>query len=122
MKEVAGQPIDQSGSTSSHSSAPAGPNALPAPPQTKSGDSQSEPASKQLKFQFAPDLRPVLNPKLEDLPEGSDGWAFEKGYISVVPMRAEHSVVGRAGGKHVAPDGSSRLAGQIWGKEQSSNL
>lgn len=124
VEDVAGAPVDQSGSTSSHSTAPAGPNALPTPARTPgAADAEaSAPPPKQLKFQFAPDLRAVLNPKIEDLPEGSDAWAFEKGYISVVPMRAEHSVVGRAGGKHVSEDGTPRLAGQIWEQGQSSNL
>ncbi|KAI0322706.1 sure-like protein [Amylostereum chailletii] len=41
-----------------------------------------------LVFKFAPDMTGLIGRKLSSMPEGSDGWAIEKGWASVTPLRA----------------------------------
>lgn len=45
----------------------------------------------KLRFAFAPDFHPVLFPDADNLPEGTDAWAFALGYTSVTPIRAEYA-------------------------------
>ncbi|WVQ82229.1 5'/3'-nucleotidase SurE [Cryptococcus sp. DSM 104549] len=75
----------------------AGPAALPTPdpasPLTPSSPSEPK-VEPQLKFHFAPNMQPLLFPEMGSVPEGSDAWAFAKGYVSVTPMRAEYAGVG----------------------------
>ncbi|KAI9445169.1 sure-like protein [Lactarius indigo] len=41
-----------------------------------------------LLFQFSPDMSGLINLQPSSLPEGSDTWAIEKGWVSVSPLRA----------------------------------
>jgi tubulin---tyrosine ligase len=41
-----------------------------------------------LLFKFSPDLHDILHPPPSSLPEGSDTWAIERGWVSVAPLRA----------------------------------
>jgi hypothetical protein len=41
-----------------------------------------------LVFEFSPDMKDFINLPPSSLPEGSDSWAIETGYVSVTPMRA----------------------------------
>ena len=41
-----------------------------------------------LLFKFSPDMQGFINLPTSSLPEGSDSWAIEKGWVSVTPMRA----------------------------------
>ncbi|KAI0307830.1 sure-like protein [Multifurca ochricompacta] len=41
-----------------------------------------------LLFKFSPDMKHFINHPPSSLPEGSDSWAIENGYVSVTPMRA----------------------------------
>ena len=41
-----------------------------------------------LMFKFSPDMGGLINPAESTLPDGSDGWAMLKGWVSVTPMRA----------------------------------
>lgn len=77
--------------------ASAGPGALPTP--DPASPIEADPSSgEQLKFHFAPNMRPLLFPPIDSLPEGSDAWAFAKGYVSVTPLRADYA--GPAGGRY----------------------
>ncbi|KAI0043200.1 sure-like protein [Auriscalpium vulgare] len=42
----------------------------------------------RLVFKFAPDMKGLIGVSVSSLPEGTDGWAMEKGWVSVTPMRA----------------------------------
>ena len=39
-------------------------------------------------FKFSPDMTGLINLQHSSLPEGSDSWAIEKGWVSVTPLRA----------------------------------
>jgi tubulin--tyrosine ligase len=41
-----------------------------------------------LLFQFSPDMSGLIGLQPSSLPEGSDSWAIEKGWVSVSPLRA----------------------------------
>lgn len=41
-----------------------------------------------LVFKFGPDLGGIMNPAASDVPIGTDGWAIQKGWVSVTPLRA----------------------------------
>ncbi|KAF9015184.1 survival protein sure-like phosphatase/nucleotidase [Cyathus striatus] len=41
-----------------------------------------------LLFKWAPEMKGLITPSSSSLPEGSDGWAIHKGYVSVTPLRA----------------------------------
>ncbi|KAH9082051.1 sure-like protein [Lactarius deliciosus] len=41
-----------------------------------------------LLFQFSPDMSGLIDLQPSSLPEGSDAWAIEKGWVSVSPLRA----------------------------------
>ncbi|WOO77066.1 putative tubulin--tyrosine ligase PBY1 [Vanrija pseudolonga] len=51
----------------------------------------AEEDSDRLRFRFAPNLQPMILPSVDQLPEGSDAWAFAHGYTSVTPIRAEYA-------------------------------
>jgi len=44
-------------------------------------------ASSPLLFEWSPDLDPLINPTVDLLPVGSDGWAIYHGWASVTPLR-----------------------------------
>lgn len=44
--------------------------------------------SGELTFKFSPAMGELINPKMSNLPVGSDGWAIAKGWVSVTPLRA----------------------------------
>jgi tubulin--tyrosine ligase len=44
-----------------------------------------------LLFEFSPDMKEFVNLSPASLPEGSDSWAIELGWVSVSPMRASFS-------------------------------
>jgi len=46
------------------------------------------PATGSLSFKFSPDLSGLIGLQPSTLPEGSDSWAIEKGWVSVSPLRA----------------------------------
>ncbi|KAG8951591.1 hypothetical protein FRC04_005878 [Tulasnella sp. 424] len=69
----------------------AGPDAPPEPPTSiKTSPSESGPpeTSSALVFRFAPQIDALVNPPLESLPHGSDGWALYHRKASVTPLRA----------------------------------
>lgn len=73
----------------------AGPAALPTPaPPSPIVPKDTKEEDQQLKFQFAPDMHQLLFPPEGSVPEGTDAWAFAKGWISVTPMRAEYACLG----------------------------
>ncbi|KIS01096.1 5'/3'-nucleotidase SurE [Cryptococcus deuterogattii 2001/935-1] len=75
----------------------AGPAALPTPaPPSPVVPKDTKEEDQQLKFQFAPDMHQLLFPPEGSVPEGTDAWAFAKGWISVTPMRAEYACLGSA--------------------------
>jgi len=64
----------------------AGPDAF-----TKEGEGKVDVRREEvndLTFKFAPDMTGLIGARPEELPEGSDGWAMEKGWASVTPFRA----------------------------------
>ncbi|ORY32520.1 survival protein sure-like phosphatase/nucleotidase [Naematelia encephala] len=90
--------------------ATAGPGALPTPDPASPAETGS---SRQLKFHFAPTMGPLLFPPEEIVPEGTDAWAFAKGYVSVTPMRAEYAGLG-AGGCGFGSEESGMVPGSEW--------
>ncbi|AAW40774.1 cytoplasm protein, putative [Cryptococcus deneoformans JEC21] len=75
----------------------AGPAALPTPaPPSPITPKNTKDEEQQLKFHFAPNMHPLLFPPEGSVPEGTDAWAFAKGWISVTPMRAEYACLGAA--------------------------
>ncbi|OXG89431.1 5'/3'-nucleotidase SurE [Cryptococcus neoformans Gb118] len=73
----------------------AGPAALPTPaPPSPIVPKETKEEDQQLKFHFAPNMHPLLFPPEGSVPEGTDAWAFAKGWISVTPMRAEYACLG----------------------------
>ncbi|EIW70773.1 hypothetical protein TREMEDRAFT_68211 [Tremella mesenterica DSM 1558] len=68
--------------------ASAGPGAMPI-------SEKEEPATPVedtgLTFHFAPDLKPLLFTPIDQLPVGTDAWAFAMGYVTVTPISAEFS-------------------------------
>ena len=97
--------------TTTSSTAHAGPAALPPDDPTTSMDTDS---SKPLKFHFAPNMGPLLFPASEDLPEGTDAWAFAKGFVSVTPMRAEYAGLGEGGCGFRSDEDEGYMDGRMW--------
>lgn len=97
-----------------------GPNALsttkPTTPSTSTETATNAQQPQQLKFQFAPSMGPLLFPQEADLPEGSDAWAFAKGYTSVTPIRAEFGTLLEGGCGFASDDGDEHVPGREWGK------
>ncbi|KAF8898716.1 survival protein sure-like phosphatase/nucleotidase [Infundibulicybe gibba] len=62
----------------------AGPDSLSPTQDT----AQMEENQGDLVFKFAPEMKGLITPSLSSLPEGSDGWAIHKGWVSVTPLRA----------------------------------
>ena len=58
-------------------------------------------------------MAPLLFPAAEDLPEGTDAWAFEKGYVSVTPIRAEYAGLGPDGCGFGSEEGRG-WEGRMW--------
>lgn len=97
----------------------AGPGALPTPdssiPLESSDDvkkASSDPG--QLKFYFAPQLKPLLFTPVEELPEGTDAWAFAKGYVTVTPISAVYSGLAEGGCAFASEDGQGWQPGKLW--------
>jgi tubulin---tyrosine ligase len=67
---------------------PAGPDAATNPTKTPTGPSPQRTDDTDLLFKWAPDMRGLIQPKEDELPVGSDGWAIHKGSVSVTPLRA----------------------------------
>jgi len=88
----------------------AGPGALPSKP---SSPAPPKPSGQQ-KFQFAPTMGPLLTPRDEDLPVGTDAWAFAKGYISVAPIRAEFGGLLSGGCGFGSDEGREQIIGSFW--------
>ncbi|TYJ57020.1 5'/3'-nucleotidase SurE [Cryptococcus floricola] len=89
QRSTTNQPQNVEAPLHSKSSA-AGPNALPTSTNSLKTSAADD---KQLKFHFAPNMKPLLFPDEKDVPEGTDAWAFAKGWTSVTPMRAEYACV-----------------------------
>jgi tubulin--tyrosine ligase len=107
------KPVNQptSGKTADTSTtSTAGPGAVPSKP---SSPAPPKPTG-QLKFQFAPTMGPLLTPRDEDLPVGSDAWAFAKGYISVAPIRAEFGGLQAGGCGFGSDEGKEQVFGSFW--------
>jgi len=69
----------------------AGPNSSTTPPAQAVTQAQGDIASKttgELLFKFSPDMSGLIGLQPSSLPEGSDSWAIEKGWVSVSPLRA----------------------------------
>ncbi|TFY80117.1 hypothetical protein EWM64_g3891 [Hericium alpestre] len=49
---------------------------------------QTNHADNHLVFKFSPEMKGLITPDDALLPEGSDGWAIMKGFVSVTPLRA----------------------------------
>ncbi|THH17008.1 hypothetical protein EW146_g3742 [Bondarzewia mesenterica] len=91
----------------------AGPDALSSTfiPVASPASTDVEPkALGSLVFKFAPDMTNLINPAEHMLPEGSDGWAMMKGWVSVTPMRASFAEPVSAHGVHV--DGT--IQDRVW--------
>ncbi|WVR07178.1 5'/3'-nucleotidase SurE [Kwoniella sp. DSM 27419] len=95
-------------------SATAGPGAIPSPAPKSPTEAQSTTSEPQLKFHFAPSMKPLLFPSLETLPVGSDAWAFAKGYISVTPMRAQFAGPVDAGYGFGSEEDAGKQPGSMW--------
>ncbi|KAA1471470.1 sure-like protein [Dentipellis sp. KUC8613] len=67
----------------------AGPDALNAPTSTGTAVASARPGS--LVFKFSPEMKGLITPDEHTLPEGSDGWAILKGFVSVTPLRASYA-------------------------------
>ncbi|TFY71797.1 hypothetical protein EVG20_g1208 [Dentipellis fragilis] len=67
----------------------AGPDAPNASAATGAATALERPAS--LVFKFSPEMRGLITPDEATLPEGSDGWAILKGFVSVTPLRASYA-------------------------------
>ncbi|KAG8976023.1 hypothetical protein FRC05_004654 [Tulasnella sp. 425] len=69
--------------------AEAGPDAPPEPTSSikSSSDSELPETPNALVFHFEPQLDALVNPPLETLPHGSDGWALHYRKASVTPLR-----------------------------------
>lgn len=91
--------------------ATAGPAALPTPDPASPADVGS---SQQIRFHFAPTMGPLLNPSPEQVPEGTDAWAFAKGYVSVTPIRAEYAALHHGGRPFGSDEPSEQWAGRMW--------
>jgi tubulin--tyrosine ligase len=59
-------------------------------------------------------MGPLLTPRDEDLPVGSDAWAFAKGYISVAPIRAEFGGLQAGGCGFGSDEGKEQVFGSFW--------
>lgn len=69
--------------------AQAGPDSIgTAPAQTISQEAEGKVFPKRMVFEFSPDMKDFVNLPPSSLPEGSDSWAIEMGWVSVTPMRA----------------------------------
>ncbi|WWC61725.1 5'/3'-nucleotidase SurE [Kwoniella dejecticola CBS 10117] len=102
-------------SASTTSTAGPGASPTPAPNKTTPSSPRTEPASDgQLRFHFAPDMRPLLSPPLDSLPVGSDAWAFAKGYISVTPLRAQFAGLIEGGYGFGSEEKEGKVAGSLW--------
>ena len=52
------------------------------------GDTSPKSAVGSLSFKFSPDMSGLIGLQPSSLPEGTDSWAIEKGWVSVSPLRA----------------------------------
>jgi tubulin--tyrosine ligase len=59
-------------------------------------------------------MGPLLTPRDEDLPVGTDAWAFAKGYISVAPIRAEFGGLLAGGCGFGSDQGKEQVYGSFW--------
>jgi len=61
-------------------------------------------------FKFSPDMTGLLNIEPSTLPEGTDSWAFEKGWVCVTPVRASF---GEPAAEHVFGPGGT-IQDRVW--------
>ena len=83
------------------------------PAQSISQEAEGEVSTKKfggLLFEFSPDERELINLLPTSLPEGSDSWAIEMGWVSVTPMRASF---GEPPAEDVFPPGGT-AQDRIW--------
>lgn len=103
------KPVDPASATTST----AGPAALPTPPpSTPSASTTKE--QEQIRFHFAPTMGPMLNPPVDQVPKGTDAWAFAQGYTSVTPIRAEYAGLHSAGRPFASDAPTDKWPGRIW--------
>lgn len=57
-------------------------------PETEMSEGRINPTSAPLIFKFSPDMQPLVRPKMESLPEGTDAWAVHSDLATVTPLRA----------------------------------
>ena len=70
---------------------PAGPDSLDTNTNEEgilANGERSSGAAEELVFKFSPEMGGLINPRMSDVPIGTDGWAIAKGWISVTPLRA----------------------------------
>jgi len=64
----------------------------------------------RLIFKFSPDMTGLLDLQPSTLPEGSDSWAFEKGWVCVTPIRASF---GEPAAEHTYVPGGT-IQDRVW--------
>ena len=84
----------------------AGPGALPAAETNEASEPNT--SQEQRQFHFAPSMAPLLSPTKDELPHGTDAWAFAEGYIGITPLKAEFSSLTDV------PGGIASYAGKEW--------
>lgn len=57
-------------------------------PAQAQGNVSPKTTSGSLAFQFSPDMSGLIGLQPSSLPEGTDSWAIEKGWVSISPLRA----------------------------------
>ncbi len=99
---------------SKHHSLAAGPDSTETvPAQTVSQEAGSNVSPKRLGgllFEFSPDMKEFIHLPPSSLPEGSDSWAIEMGWVSVTPVRASF---GEPPAEYLFPPGGT-TQDRIW--------
>lgn len=89
-----------------HSDSQARPDSTTTSAQAQ-GDISPKKTTGDLLFKFSPDMSGLIGLQPSSLPEGSDSWAIEKGWVSVSPLRAS------LGEAHEFPTGGA-IQDRIW--------
>jgi len=71
-----------------HSDLQTEPNSTSAQAVTQAQGDIAPKTTGDLLFKFSPDMSGLIDLQPSSLPEGSDSWAIEKGWVSVSPLRA----------------------------------
>ena len=84
---------------------------MPTPDPASPADAEP---SKQVRFHFAPNMGPLLNPAADQVPVGTDAWAFANGYVSVTPIRAEYGALYDSGRAFGSKGPEESAPGTFW--------